>query len=616
MIRLLLAILLLPATANAASPQATPSWDDYQLLMWQDRTPTQMQGLAALGFTGTKLRATGGEVDAADRARHLASGLPYYLENLATDFYSPYHRYTPARDVTWLFDEARALRRTNPLDPLVTIRQPGLSDPAWLDQIQQRLARVVRTEAAARPLFYNLADEPGIADLAAAWDFDTAATSLAGFRTWLHGQYADLQALNQEWGTAFPEWDAVRPELTDAALQRTDANFAPWSDFRAWMDIAFARAVQAGTQAVHAADPAALSALEGAQVPGWGGFDYTLLAPAVDVMEIYDFGEALDLATAFNPTLIPLRTSFGTGPREAHAAWRNLLHGGRGTIVWDENDDVLAADGSPGPRGRELAALVGAMRPAAALLREARPDPDSVAVLVSQASFRVQWLLDRQAGDHDWPARNAEREYDDNRWRASRRVLVGRLAALGVQPRFVSGAQIASGMLLKYAVRTLFLPHAIALSDDEVAQIAAFRAAGGVVLADTEPGLFDGHGRRRPAAPLPDVPHPQPVRPDGEDPSPSALDALVAVLATPPRVNLSGPDGQRATGVEARWFRHPRGAILALQGSRPWSAPAKLGLNVAARVAVTDLRTGASVDGNAIALDPIEPTILLLSPLP
>ena len=99
------------------------------------------------------------------------------------------------------------------------------------------------------------------------------------------------------------------PELTDAALQRTDGNYSAWADFKAWMDVAFARAVRAGTDALHQADPDAFAGLEGAQVPGWGGYDYSLLAPAVDVMEIYDSG-AMELARAFNPNLIALRTSF------------------------------------------------------------------------------------------------------------------------------------------------------------------------------------------------------------------------------------------------------------------------------------------------------------------
>ncbi len=610
--------LLVPVLQGAAAARADERWDHWQLLLWQDRTAAQLAGLPRLGFTGTKLRATNGDVDADGLARRLALGLPFYLENLATDFYAPYHRFLPGRSVTALFDAAKARRRADPADRSVFVREPSLSDPAWLERVRSRLDRVVRSQRRNRPLFYNLGDETGIGDLAAAWDADLAPASLDGFRAWLRTQYASLGALNAEWGTQYPSFDAAEPELTDAALRRTDGNFAQWSDFKAWMDVAFARAVRMGTDAVHAADPQALAALEGAQVPGWGGYDYTLLAPAVDVMEIYDYGEALDLAQAFNPALIPLRTSFATGPRERHAVWRNLLHGGRGEVVWDEADDVVAADGSAGPRGLELDALARAVGPVASALRAAAPDPDPVAVLYSPASFRVRWLLDRQAGDRDWAARDAEREYDDNAWRASRRVLVRRLAELGVQPQFVSGAMLQAGELAARGIKVLFLPHAIALSDAEVAAIASFGAAGGTVLADTEPGLFDGHGRRRAAPPLPGVPHPQAVRPDAEEAAPATLEALAGLLrdaGAESRVRLLGPDRQRATGVEARWFRDPRGPILTLQAGRPWGAPPQVTVRLPTPAAVADLRTGTaprSTDSLELAPDGIEPAVLLL----
>jgi hypothetical protein len=613
MIRVVLLLVLLPLTARA-----DPRWDRYQVLMWQDRTPAQMQGLAALGFTGVRLGATGGAVDAEGKVVRQKLGLPYYLENIATDFYAPYHRFAVGKPVNWLFEAGKARRLADPSDLSVFERQPGLIDPIWLDRIRTRLARVVRDEAAGQPLFYNLGDESGIGDLAAAWDFDRAPESLSRFRAWLHTQYADLNALNLQWGAAYRVWDEVMPELTDAALRRTDGNYSAWSDFKAWMDIAFADAVQTGTAAVHEADPSALSALEGGQTPGWGGYDYTRLAPSVDVMEIYDYGNALDLATAFNPTLIPLRTSFGAGPRETHAVWRSLLHGGRGMVVWDEANDVVGADGKAGPRGLEIAATVRAVAPIASLLNQAQPAPDPVAVLYNQESFRLRWLLDRQAGSRDWAARDAEREYDDNAWRASRRVMLQRLAEIGVQPRLVSSAMIEGGGLADGSVRVLMLPHAIALSDAAVAAIAAFRTAGGLVLADTEPGLFDGHGRRRAAPPLPGVAQPQAVRPDGEETSPALLAGLTEVLnggGAPPRLRLLGPDRQPATGVEVRWFRHPRGMIVALQAGRPWGSPPGVVLRLPARALVSDLRKGGEPvlsDRIEVALDGVEPTVLLL----
>ena len=589
-----------------------PGWDSYQLVMWQDRTPVQLEGLRTLGFTGAKVRATSGDVDEAGKAGVQAAGLRFYLENVATDFYSPYHRYTPGKPVTWLFDEAKARLRAGDLRAFE--REPSLSDAAWLERIRARLRDLAARERGA--LFVNLADESGIGDLAAAWDADTGAASLAGMRDWLRGQYDTVESLNWQWGTSFARWDDVVPELTDAALWRGDENYSAWSDFKAWMDVAFARAVRAGTAAVHAGDPAARAALEGGQLPGWGGYDYELLAPGLDVMEIYDYGNAIDLAVAFNPVLIPLRTSFGRGAAEVHGAWRSVLHGGRGTVVWDEADDVVTADGTPGPRGRELAALAADIAAVFPVLRAARPDPDPVAVLVDMESFRLTWLLDRRAGDRDWPARDAEREYDDNAWRASRRVLVQGFAEAGVQPWFVSTADLVAGRLPP-GVRVLFLPHAVSLPDGAVAAIRAFHGAGGAVFADTEPGLFDGHGRRRAVPPLPDVPHPQAVRVTGDGPDPAGLAALLRAAGVGPRVRLLAPDGTVATGVEARWFAGPRGTVLALQAGRPWGAPGRVTLELAGLFAVSDLRhPGLVVTGrrHEVELDPVEPTILLLAP--
>ena len=52
------------------------------------------------------------------------------------------------------------------------MRDPSLSDPDWQKKIRDRLTETVRAHRVHRPLFYNLGDEPGIADLSAFWDFD------------------------------------------------------------------------------------------------------------------------------------------------------------------------------------------------------------------------------------------------------------------------------------------------------------------------------------------------------------------------------------------------------------------------------------------------------------
>ena len=609
---LLAALFILMAGTATAAP-----FDTYELIMWQERTPAQLDGLKQLGFTGTKLRATGGAIDPAELAAHVASGLPWFLENIATDFYAPYHRYTPGKSVTWLFDAAKARRRQDPADTSVFIRDPSLSDPAWQARIADRLRQIVAAQSRYHPLYYNLADEAGIGDLSAAWDADISPASLAGFRDWLRSQYPSLPALNLEWGTGFSSWDAVQPMLTDSALARTDGNYAAWNDFKAWMDTAFARAVHAGTDALHAADPAALSGLEGGQLPGWGGYDYFQLAPAVDVMEIYDEANNVAIARAANPDAILLRTSFGSG--DGAEAWRNLLQGGRGTVVWDESDQVVGPDGSPAPRGAELARLVTAIRAVSPTIMASQPDRDKVAVLVSQASFRLQWLLDRRAGA-PWSDRNAGREYEDNAWRASRRETLQRLSALGVQPYLMSSTMIEAGALSRSGIRVLFLPHTLSLSDAELAAIRTFAAAGGTVLADTEPGLFDGHLRRRDAPPLPTIAKvSESVMRRGGPPDASQLDGLADVLraaGAPPRAIFRAPNGARATGIEARWFRHGETQLLSLQSTAPYAAAAHITVELSDPATIRDLRAGGAPVTAAhftIDLDPADPSILEIS---
>ena len=617
-----MAALALYLGAGTAMAAAEPGrWDDYQLIMWQDHNAAAMAGLARMGFTGVKLGGKGGQVDPAGVAARREAGLPWYIENIATDFYAPYHRATPDKSVSWLFDAARTRRQQAPEDRGVFVREPGLSDPVWLAAVTARLDALVRKQAPEHPLFYNLGDETGIGDLSANWDFDTAPASLAAMRVWLQTQYADLDALNRQWGSHFVAWDDVVPELTDEAMRRSDDNFSAWADFKAWMDVAFGSAVRTGTDAVHQADPGALAAIEGAQVPGWGGYDYGRLAGAVDVMEIYDSGNSLELAHGLNPALIPLRTIFENGLRATHAAWRDLLRGGRGMIVWDEQDDIVTADGEPGPRGLALAALTASLRAVAPALIASRPAPAAVAVLYSQASFRTRWMLDQRPRGPGWSDRDAERELDDNAWRAARRQMAGRLGELGASPRWLSSQLVEGGALQDASLRALMLPHAIALSDAEVEEIKRFAARGGTVLADTEPGIFDGHSRRRTASPLAGLAlMPQAVRPDAEPSSAAGLATLAELLAkagVPARMTLTGPDGQRATNVDAHVFQNGGVMIVALQAMVPWRAPGVLGVQFPAAGMVSDMRHPGPprwLDRLQVGLDAIEPTMLAMSP--
>ncbi len=587
--------------------RAPPGWPGYQVLMWQDQPPAALAALRGAGVTGTALLHPPGAMEARRTA-----GLRWYTENLATDFYASYHRYTPGRAVTWRFDAARVQHRADPADPTVFERVPSLSDPAWLDAIAVRLERIAWQQAAFRPLFHNLADEGGIADLAAAWDFDRSAPSLAAMRAWLQQRYGSLAGLNQAWGTGFAAWDAVQPTLTDDAI-RSDAAIPAWMDGKAWMDTAYAHAVRAGAAAFRRGDPAALAGLEGAQPPGWGGYDYGQLAGAADVMEIYDAGNAVEIARSLNPALRVLTTSGASGPAERQRLWHEWLLGGQGLVLWDDPASFMAADGQPGPRAAEFAPLLRVLRGAAgSQWLDTLPEPAQVAILYSQPSFRMTWLLDRRADGKPWTDRDAEAEFAANdAWHAANRRAAQALAGLGTPARWITPEGLAAAGM--EGVRVLVLPHSIALSDAEMAAVRRFAAGDGLVLGDEPAGRYDelGRARRVPLA----VQVPEAMRADGADLS--ELAGLLAAAGAPPPLRLFDPDGEPARDLDVR-LAHAGGVLLIGLQRLPGGSGGDVLLRLPQPAFVQPLLGGAAVQADHLTLQlgPVDPVVLAVSPRP
>ncbi len=619
-----------PRRADAefiARPQA--GWADWQAIMWHGQTAQGYRTLQDLGVTAGMVFGIRGPLDPAEMNRRIAplvaADSRWYLENIATDFYANYHRYRPEqRSVTWLFDEVRRRQRENPADPSVNLREPSLSDPEWLARIRERLIATVRHQAPYRPLFYNLGDESGIADLAAAWDFDFGEHSLAGFRQWLRTRYRGLADLNRQWGSSFASWEAVTPPTTTEAMRRADRNWSGWADFKAWMDIAFARALRTGTDALHAADPTALSAIGGAQVPGSGGYDYTLLATALDAMELYHAGNNVEIARSLNPAQILLTTSFASGPREAGRIWQQALLGGRGMIIWDSEHNFLAKDGTPGPRGLALAPTIHELAGGiGAQLIASRPHTDAIGILYSPPTYRTQWMLARLPMGERWVERDSEAEWNDNPPHKAARARIARLlSALGVQPRWLSPDLVAGGILRRGTLRVLVLPEVTALSDAEAAEIRGFAARGGTVLTMGEAGLYDGHSRLLPRPQLAGM-APASATARLPDDDAQALPALADILArarVQPAVRLSTPDGGQAADVETRALRNGRVLLWSAQrtGAAPERGTTDLLVTIPEGHFAYDLRRGARLAGTGplpARLHGTEPLLLAIAPV-
>src|SRR5258706_2044581 len=207
-------------------------WDEFEIIQWQKRDAAQWDTLRRLGLTAAMVMAdrdgTGTPLP-EQTAVPRAAGLRWYIENIATDFFSSYHRYTPGKPVNWRFVAAQERYRANPSDNTALFREPSLLDPIWRERIRARLMETVRQQQSFRPLYYSLGDETGIADLSAYWDFDLSPASVTGFHSWLHERYGSLAALNAEWGTSYQSWYAIQPATTRETIRRADDNFAAWN---------------------------------------------------------------------------------------------------------------------------------------------------------------------------------------------------------------------------------------------------------------------------------------------------------------------------------------------------------------------------------------------------
>jgi hypothetical protein len=646
----LAALVLATAAVMPAAASDRERWQDYQIIVWQPQSAPQYRALKEIGVTGGALQANRAEPSQFDAARAGAfrtAGLPWYVENIATDFYAAYHRWTPDHVENFRFNEIKSRYAADKSDPVALRRAPSLSDPQWLQRIRDRLMATVRAHRADHPLFYNLGDETGIADLAAYWDFDFSAPSLAAFRRSLRHSYPSLAALNRQWGTDFAAWDAVVPMTTDAAMRRRDGNFSGWADFKAWMDSEFAHSLRRGTDAIHAADRDAVAAIEGGQITGWGGYDYVKLATAVDAIELYDSGNNVDIVRSLNPDLIML-TSLHAVPSETHHIWHELLHGTRGLILWEPKSELAAPDGTLGHDGAAMAPLFRTLRSGiGAAIINSRAESDAVAILESPASMRTQWMLDWQPKGDAWSRLDAAAQYDDNALRSAVGNFWHGIERLGLQPRFVTSELIAAGELERRRTRVLVLPHAIALSPVEAQTIRRFVAHGGVVIADREPGLYDQHSRKLSRSPLHDLfpggtttsvslgkgkavmlEAPEPANP-GDDAL--QLRAILAAAGVNPAYPLHSPAGDDISDVETHRFRNGAVTVIALQrdlrpavastgdASRamPQTGDERVVLTLPQPLAVTDMRDGKSLGRTSrieLALDPVTPTLLVVSP--
>ncbi|HOX06366.1 MAG TPA: beta-galactosidase [Planctomycetota bacterium] len=512
--------------------------DDYHVLMWNFYDPLYTSGAGKaqlairrfreLACNGGTLIAT--QVDspaywASLKAMNLGPAKPGkpptpeqlrevrgcapFLENRF-----PFYVMNVCRPIYWEWGQAKPVFRqwyeafNRDRDRRVFTRPGCVNDPAVEKAMDGFTASLMKSLAPVRDLslLYDLRDEPSITSFILAADSCFCPHCMAKMREWLKGQYADLAALNREWGTEFASWEAVEPLVSQEALERRAAgnwNFAPWADHRAFMDETFRRAVARQSELIRKSDPDATVGLAGTQCPSvFGGYDFSILVPELDWAEVYDFGGSLACYRSFKRRRhVPLlKTTFMGGSAAAHRSmlWHFAYASGgdSGTIIWQSNAavDVKSKALRPTKIALELAEVYGELRSGAPRLLQLADETSSpVGVHYSQASIRA----DHITSIANRPASLAAAQPERFAAAKCREAWWTLLEDRGLRPVFVSNRQVEAGELLKRGIKLFVLPRSIAVSDAEARELEKFVAAGGTLVADSFVGRMDEHCRER-----------------------------------------------------------------------------------------------------------------------
>lgn len=339
---------------------------------------------------------------------------------------------------------------------------------------------------------YALDDEPswGHFVLPCMWQ---ATDEKDAYRRWLAEIYGPKNVPER---SAWVSYDDLRGRLRDWTIATFDAG--PLLDQWTFNDSWYLNFLGDLVEQANRIDPETPAGIVGGQSPNaFGGYDYAKLMRKIQFIEAYNIGSSQAVIRSFNPrNALPAVTAhfYKSAEDSVWGVWYYLAHGNRGHIGWVDRPWF---DGAKPAAWHAIVAShnLEAGRKIGPLMTGAEWMHDGVALYYSHPSIQLGWILDAEPHGASWP-----RRYNDHRLGASHRVRLAwenMLRDEGLQYSFLSYADvIEKGVPPEY--RVLILPACLCLSDAEARRIREFCRAGGTVIADYLPGLWDQHGKGRP----------------------------------------------------------------------------------------------------------------------
>jgi len=359
-------------------------------------------------------------------------------------------------------------------NPSLVRRPYCLTDPHYLESERNRVHAVVKA-LAPYGVIYNLGDENTLGNSDICW----SPTCLTYFRNYLRRTYSDLDALNQEWGTAYKRWVQVMP--LELAQARSSGQYARWADHRASMDSVWADNFRRGGKLIHELDPGARFGFEshGGGEEWYLGFDYTKCFKGISYVagNIYEFipsqtdpgtftGGAWYGGPPVESTMQLARNPWWDVARGFHVTHRFADFGAEG----DGPYDLFTPDLRPYPGYvalvRETDIL---MRGVAKLLFMSKKPRPEIASVYSRPSILANGLFAKSL-------RHSESRPE-----------------LPVPWRHMGYDALDDGRLLADDCKVVLLAGCYAVSKKGAVTLEEFVNNGGTVIADILPAVLDSH---------------------------------------------------------------------------------------------------------------------------
>lgn len=398
--------------------------------------------------------------------------------------------------------------RTDKNDYSALARDPCLSKPNVSATTLTNLGQRIGTLSTHNPVGYVLFDAPGITPNNRAVDFCFDPQTLSDFRDWLKQKYPSVGALSRGWAEKFRRWEDVVPMTTPEILQREHGkykrrkswNFAPWVDHRAFMDEKFGTLLASvGEQLRLTHRGVRTGFLGGLEPAAFGGYDWTYAARAMDFAECT--GETFKrLAASLNrqrvhPGYMMGTVSDKTGPGEfVRRLWTNVANGDLGVVI-EPGMSLLDGRGLP-------TALAYKARPSLLALeglghvivdKEFAPRDTGVYLYYSQPSVRVQYMLDAGALGETFRLGVPADDPWTSTWHRNLRAWTDLLDDLGIEFGCLSYRKVHERGWTR-GVKVVILPKVVALTKTEAQALRQFVERGGMLIADSQTGIFDEHG--------------------------------------------------------------------------------------------------------------------------